>query len=90
MHHYACGGVLGIGLHRTADQTRRLHAVVAAHRQIVALRLRIVAAFHLPDTSPVQLGRITILFVAGDHTAFAANALRHVEVESVLFALLKG
>ena len=64
--------------------------MVAAHREIVALRVRIVAAFHFAHAPPVEIGGVAVLFVAGNHTALAADALRHVEVEAVLFALLRA
>jgi len=50
------------------------------------MRIRIPAAFYLPDSSPIDLRRIAVLFVASDDTALAPNALGHVEVKAVLLA----
>ena len=69
---------------------QRLQAVVAAHRKVVALRIRIVAAFHFAHAPPVDRRRIAVLFVAGHHTALAADALRHIEVKAVLLARLES
>ena len=63
--------------------------MIAAHREIVALRIRIVAAFDFAHAPPVDVGRISVLLVAGHHAAFAADALRHVEVKAVLFSRLQ-
>jgi hypothetical protein len=50
------------------------------------LGIGIVAAFDFADAPPVEFRGIAILLIAGDNAAFAADALRHVEVETVLFA----
>jgi hypothetical protein len=50
------------------------------------LRVRIVAAFNFAHPPPIQRRRISILLIARHHAAFAADALRHVEVKPVLFA----
>jgi hypothetical protein len=60
--------------------------VKAAHGEVKALRIRVVPALDFTDAPPVQLRRITILFVAGHDAALAADTLRHVEVKSILFA----
>jgi hypothetical protein len=44
------------------------------------------AAFDFADAAPVDIGGISILFIAGDDTAFAADALFDAEVKAVLFA----
>ena len=79
-------GIFSIRFHRTADQAGRLQAMVAAHRQVMALHVGIVAALKLAHAPPVNRGRISILLVARHDAAFAADALRHVEVEAVLLA----
>jgi hypothetical protein len=84
--HHAGDYIFCVGLHRAADHAGRFNAVVASHRKIVALGVRIIAAFHLAHASPVEFGRVAVLFIAGHHAALAANALRHIEVEAVLFA----
>jgi hypothetical protein len=48
------------------------------------MRVRIYSAFDLADTSPENVRWIAILFVASDDTAFASNALRHVEMKAIL------
>ena len=50
------------------------------------LGIRVVAAFDFADAPPVEFRGIPVLLIAGDDTAFAADALRHIEVETVLFA----
>src|ERR1019366_4047788 len=89
VNHNAGDGIFRVSLYRAADHAGRLNAVVAAHREIVALRVGVVAAFDLADAPPVEVRRIAVLFVAGYDTAFAANALRHVEVKAILFALFE-
>jgi hypothetical protein len=42
------------------------------------------SAFDLTDSAPVNIRRISVLLVAGDFAAVAPDALRHVEVESIL------
>src|ERR1051326_8241471 len=51
-----------------------------------ALRIGIPSSFDLTDTPPIDLRWVSILFIAGHHTTFAANALGHVEVKAILFA----
>jgi len=82
---HAGRGVLSISLHWTTDQARWLQAVIAAHRQVMALRMRIMAAFHFADTAPIDCGRIAILLVTSHYAAFATDTLRHIEVETILF-----
>ena len=48
------------------------------------------AAFDLADAAPANVGRVAVLFVAGDLAGPAANALGHVEVEAILLAGLQG
>ena len=63
--------------------------MIAAHREVMALRVRIVAAFHFAHAPPVEFRGISVLLVAGHHAALAADALRHVEVKAVLFAVFE-
>ena len=63
--------------------------MVAAHGNVKALRIWIEATFDLADAAPVDVGRISILLVAGHHAALATDALRHVEMKAVLFPWLE-
>ena len=60
--------------------------MVASHRQVPTLRIRKNPAFDLSHAAPVQRAWVAILFVAGHHTALAADTLGHVEVKAILFA----
>ena len=60
--------------------------MVAADGKVVPLRRRIGAALDLSHAPPKDIGRISILLVARHHAAFAADALRHVEMKAVLLA----
>jgi hypothetical protein len=51
--------------------------------------MRVVAAFDLAYTPPVYVCWVAVLLVARHDAAFASDALRHVEVEPVLFARAK-
>ena len=59
--------------------------MVAAHRKIVAVRFG-YTAFNLADATPENIRGISVLFVAGHDTAFAADAFRHVEMKAILLA----
>ena len=61
--------------------------MIAAHRKMMALRVWIVTAFHFANAAPLNCGGIAVLFVAGYDATLAADALRHIEVEAVLFAV---
>ena len=84
--HDAGAGVLAVGVDRTAAHTRRVDALIAAHREIGPLRHGIEAAFDLADAAPVDGRGVAVLLVARDDAALAADAAAHVEVEPVLFA----
>jgi hypothetical protein len=60
--------------------------MIAAHRQVMALRMRVMPALHFANPPPVDCGRIAVLFVASHHAALATDTLRHIEVETKLFA----
>jgi len=45
-----------------------------------------VSPFDFTNAAPVDRGWIPVLLVAGDHAALATDALRHVEVEPILFS----
>ena len=49
-----------------------------------ALRIRVIPTLHFADAPPVERSRIAVLLIAGHHAALAADALRHVEVKSIL------
>ncbi len=84
VHDHAGDWIFCIRLDRAADQARGLHAVIAAHREIVALRVRVVPAFDFADAPPVDARGIAVLLVARHHAALAADALRHIEVKAIL------
>ena len=86
VQHHASDGILGEGVHGTAFQTRRLHAVIAAHGKIRTVCIRVPAAFDLPDSSPIDIRRIAVLLVASNDAALAADAFGHVKVKAVLLA----
>ncbi len=86
MQHYTSDRIFGVGIHRTAFQTRRLHAVIAAHRKIRTLAIGVPAPFNLPDSSPINVRRIAILLVASHNTTLATDTFGHVEMEAVLLA----
>ena len=50
------------------------------------LGIWIVAAFDFAHAAPVEFRGIPVLLITGDNAAFAADALRHIEVETILFA----
>src|SRR6185437_284287 len=84
--HDAGDAVLRVGVHWAASHACRFQALIASHRYVVSPRIRIRASFNLPHSSPQDVGGIAILFVASHYTAFAPDALRHVEVKTVLLA----
>ena len=63
--------------------------MVAAHRKMEALGIGIKATLDFPHPPPVNIGGISVLLITSHDTALAANALRHVEVETILFAWLQ-
>jgi len=85
--HNAGHAVFGIRIHRATGHARGLQAMVAAHGKVMAMREGISAAFDFSHPPPEDIGGIAILLVARHHATFAADALRHVEMKSVLFAL---
>jgi hypothetical protein len=84
MEHDSRNRVFGVGVNWAALETLCIQAVITAHGQVVALGVGINAALNLPDASPMNVRRVTVLLVAGDFTGAASNAFRHVEVETVL------
>ena len=89
MLHDARNQILGVRINRTPDQARRLQAMIAAHREMKALRVGIEAAFNLSNPPPIDVSRVSVLLITGDDAALAADTLRHIEVEAILFAGLK-
>ena len=63
--------------------------MIATHRKVEPLCSRKDAALNFAYAAPVDVGGIGVVFIAGDDTAFAANAFCHVEVEAVLFAFAR-
>ncbi len=89
VEHDAGDGVFRVGVDRAALEAVGVEAVVAAHGEIVALRVGIGAAFDLADAAPDDVGGVAVLLVAGDLAGAAADALGHVEVEAILFAFFE-
>src|SRR5262249_17445497 len=69
---------------RTSSQAGRVETVMTANGQVRSLGPRVPSTLDFRNTPPVDRGRISILFVAGDDAALAADALPHVDVEAVL------
>ncbi len=86
MQHDTGYRILGVGIDRAALEAVGIQAMVAAHGKIMAAGIGVSAAFNLANAAPANLGRISILLVAGDLARSAADALRHVEVEAILLA----
>src|SRR5205085_1763043 len=89
MQHNAGHRILRISIDRAAEQAIGAEAVIASHREIGAMGIRVRAAFEFTESAPLDLGRVSVLLVARDLTGAAADTLRHVEVKSILFARLK-
>lgn len=64
--------------------------MIAAHGKVQTLRVGIPAAFDFTDAPPVDVRRIAVLFVASDDAALTTDALRHVEVKTILFTKFEG
>lgn len=86
----ARGRVFCVCINRAAFQACRIQAVVAPHGEIASLRVRPRATFNLTKAPPVDLGRIAVLFIAGDLAGPASDAFGHVEVESILLTYFQG
>jgi hypothetical protein len=86
MQNYAGERVLRIGVHGTAGQAGRLDAVIASHRQMQPLGVRIPAALNFTYSPPVDIRGIPVLLVASHNTTFATNTFGHVEMKAVLLA----
>lgn len=82
---YAGCRVFRIRFNRATRHARWFQAMIAAHGHVPALRFRIDAAFNFADSTPVQMGRISVLFITCHHATLTADAGTHVEVEPVLF-----
>ena len=64
--------------------------MIATHRQMQTLRVRVPATFNFADASPIDVRGISVLFVASDDATLAADALRHIKVKTVLLADLQS
>jgi len=89
VNYYARDRIFAIRFHWAADQARGFQAVVAAHREMMALYMRIVAALQFTHAPPVDRGWIAVLLVARNHAALATDTLRHVKVKAILLAWLE-
>src|SRR5437762_11449802 len=63
--------------------------MVAAHREMESLCVGIKAALDFSDSPPINFSWISVLLIASHHAAFAADALRHIEVKAILLAQLQ-
>src|SRR5205814_9812208 len=63
-----------------------LQAMVTAHGQMQALRIRVPPAFDFADPPPIDVRGISVLLVASNNATLAADALRHVKVKAILLA----
>jgi hypothetical protein len=52
----------------------------------MATCIRVSASLDFTHAPPKDIGRISILLIAGHHAAFAADAARHIKVKAVLFS----
>src|SRR6266852_4832536 len=78
--------IFGVCINGAALDAVCAEAVVAAHGEVEAVGVRPYAAFDFADTTPAKIGWSVVLLIAGDFAGAAANAFRHVEVETVLLA----
>jgi hypothetical protein len=88
MQHDARDRIFGVSLNWTSNQARRLEAMIASHRQIEPISIRIPSTLDLSHSPPINVCRIPVLFIAGHDTALAPNALGHIKVETVLLPRL--
>jgi hypothetical protein len=86
MENDAGDGIFFVSVDGAATKTVGGEAVVASHGEVIARSVRPCATFNLADASPVDVGGISVLFVACNFAGATADALCHVEVESILFA----
>jgi hypothetical protein len=83
-------GIFCVSFNGTARKARRLKTMITAHREMEPLRMGVPTAFYFTDTAPVNMRGIPVLLVARNHATLADDALRHVEVEAILFAESKS
>jgi hypothetical protein len=86
MQNYASERVLRIGVDGTAGQTGRFDTVIASHRQMQPLGVRVPATLDFTNSPPVDVRGIAVLLVTGDNTTLATNTFGHVEMKTVLLA----
>lgn len=60
--------------------------MIATHRQMQPLRVRIPATFNFADASPIDVRGISVLLVASNDATLAADTLRHIKMKAVLLA----
>jgi hypothetical protein len=80
--------IFRVGIDWAALHTLGIETVIATHREVVALCLRIASSFQLSDATPQDVCRISILFVARNFAGAAPNTFRHVEMKAMLLAFL--
>jgi len=86
MENDAGNWILFVSINRAAANAVGGETVVASHREVIASSVRPSAPFDLSDAPPVNVSGVSVLFVARDLARAAADTLRHIEVESVLFS----
>jgi hypothetical protein len=89
VNHNSCRRILCIRLNRTPYQARRLEAMIATHGEIMPPSARVMSALHFADPPPVKTSRVPVLLVTRDDATLATDALRHIEVKTVLFTRFK-
>ena len=80
---------LFIGVGRTSYEAGRLYAVVAAHGHKKLQCVWKFSTFGFAHSSPLDIGWIVVLLIAGYLTAVTADTLGSVEMESILLSLTK-
>ena len=86
MQNHAGERVLRIRVDGTAGQAGWLDTVIASHRQMQSLGVRIPTAFDFTYSPPVDIRGIAVLLVASHNTTLATNTFGHVEMKAVLLA----
>jgi hypothetical protein len=82
----AGNGILFISVDGAAAKAVRGEAVIASHGEVMARSGGPGTAFDLSDAPPVNVSRVSVLFVACDLAGATADALCHIEVESILLS----
>src|SRR5260370_30250018 len=79
-------GILGVCIDGAAFDAVCAEAMVTAHGEVEAVGVGPCSPFDLADATPAKICWSIVLLVACDLARTAADALGHVEVETILFA----